>query len=75
VFTEVTSELRTTETLTEGLILLLVLETMIPFSLTLIPVPPVLGVDPNAPVVQFTLPIVLAAVFILGISIERARRG
>jgi uncharacterized RDD family membrane protein YckC len=71
---DVAAELRTTEALTEGLILFLVLFTFVTFSLTLIPVPPVLGVDPNTPVVQFTIPVVLSFLVWVGVVARRAGR-
>jgi hypothetical protein len=70
---DLADELTTTEALTEGLILLLVLFAFVTFSLTLVPVPAVLGVDPNAPVVQFTVPVVVAAVVWVAVMVRRVR--
>lgn len=72
---DLVAELTTTETLTEGLILFLVLFAFITFTLTLVPVPAVLGVDPNAPIVQFTIPVVVSGVVWVAVTFRRVRAG
>jgi len=44
------------------------------FSPTLIPVPPVLGIEPGTPAVQFTIPAVLSFLVWVGIVARRASR-